>query len=166
VDLLQIKTITFVCQWNEGRSAHLELSVRHKLREMGSDIRVISAGLSQGGGVNPLRKDFLQQRGVPLDEIEEHRSTIFDEEHAMADIVLVAELHMKDELLTRWPELTGKVMTVRGFIHGFTPEVEPLTPGEARIIDSAGHSDKAKLGLYKELEDIANRIVERLYGNE
>ena len=166
MDLLKIKTIAFVCQWNEGRSAHLELSVRQKLREMGSDIRVISAGLSQGGGVNPLRKDFLQQRGVPLDELEEHRSTIFDEEHAKADIVLVGELHMKDELLMRWPELAGKVMTVRGFIHGFTPEVEPLTPGEARIVDSAGHSDEQKLGLYHELEDISNRVVERLTENE
>ena len=166
MDLKKIKTIAFVCQWNEGRSAHLELSVRHKLREMGNDITVISAGLSQGGGVNPLRKDFLQQRGVSLDEIEEHRSTIFDDEHAQADIVLVAELHMKGELLTKWPELAGKVMTVRGFIHGFTPEVEPLTPGEALIIDSAGHSDEAKLGLYKELEEIAVQIVERLTANE
>ena len=166
MDLLQIKTIAFVCQWNEGRSAHLELSVRHKLREMGSDIRVISAGLSQGGGINQLRKDFLQQRGVPLDEIEEHRSTIFDEEHAKADIVLVAELHMKDELLTRWPELTGKVMTVRGFIYGFTPDVEPLTPNEAKIVDSAGHADEEKLRLYNELEDIGNRVVERLTENE
>ena len=166
MDLLQIKTIVFVCQWNEGRSAHLELSVRHKLREMGSDIRVISAGLSQGVRVNQLRKDFLQQRGVPLDEIEEHRSTIFDDEHAKADIVLVAEFHMKDELLTRWPELDGKVMTVRGFIHGFTPELEPLTPDEAKIVDSAGHADEQKLDLYKELENIANRIVERLLGNE
>lgn len=166
MDLQQIKTIAFVCQWNEGRSAHLELSVRHKLREMGSDIRVISAGLSQGGGVNQLRKDFLRQRGVRLDEIEEHRSTIFDEEHAKADIVLVAERHMKDKLLTRWPELAGRMMTVRGFIHGFTPEVEPLTPGEARIVDSAGHADGQKLDLYMELENIANRIVERLHGNE
>ena len=162
MDMKQIRTIVFVCQWNEGRSAQLELSTRHKLREMGSDIEIISAGLSQGGGVSQLRKDFLIQRDVPLDEIEEHRSTLFSEDHAKADLILVSELHMKDELLTKWPELEGKVMTVRGFIHGFTPEDEPLNAYEAEIADSGGHTDGEKHDLYRELEIIADQVVERL----
>lgn len=162
MDVKQIRTIVFVCQWNEGRSAHLELSTRQKLGEMGSDMEIISAGLSQGGGVNQLRKDFLLQRDIPLDEIEEHRSTLFNEEHAKADLILVAELHMKDELLTKWPELEGKVMTVRGFIHGFTPEDEPLNAYEVQIVDSGGHTDGEKLELYRELEIIVDQVVERL----
>jgi hypothetical protein len=49
------RSVCFICEWNEGRSVHLQLSVRRLLGEASSQIATSSAGLSQGGGINPLR---------------------------------------------------------------------------------------------------------------
>ena len=160
----QPRTICFICEWNEGRSAHLELSVRRHLRERGVAIRTLSAGLSQGGRINTLRRGFLQKLGVPQREIKDHRSALFGRLHAAADLILVAELQMKDRLLEQWPEIAGQVMTIRGFVEGMTPDTEQITAEEAHIEDAGGHSDSEKLALYNELEVIAGRIVDRLAG--
>jgi protein-tyrosine-phosphatase len=165
VDISRIRTICFVCQWNEGRSAHLELSTRHRLRRKGSGIQVISAGLNQGFGINPLRREFLLGRGVPLEEIEAHRSERFGQEHVGADLVLVAELWMKDELIGEWPELRGKIMTVIGFIRGYEPGDESISAEEAHIVDTAGYTDEEKLALYAELEKLAEQVARRLTSN-
>ena len=155
-------SVCFICEWNEGRSVHLELSVRKLLREAGSKVMTSSAGLSQGGGINPLRRRFLREQGVPEEEITAHRSTLFSELHMDADLILVSELQMKERVLQDHPDLNGRVMTVRGFIKGMTPLDERLTPADAHIEDAAGHTDDEKLVLYAELEVIAKEIVERL----
>jgi protein-tyrosine-phosphatase len=156
-------TVCFVCQWNEGRSAHLELVVAHRLKEMGrDDISVISAGLSQGGCINPIRANFLARSGVPLDEIEGHCSTLFGREQAASDLVLTAEMYMKDLLLVTWPELAGRIMTVRGFLKGLDPQNEDITDDAARIDDAGGHSDSEKLALYAELNKIGEQVAEKL----
>ncbi len=156
-------TVCFVCQWNEGRSAHLELVTAFHLRRMGrDDIRVTSAGLSQGGCINPLRAEFLLKTGIPADEIEGHCSTPFNREHAQSDLVLVAEMYMKDLLLVTWPELAGRIMTVRGFLRGLDPYAEDISDSEAIIEDAGGHSDNEKLTLYAELSDIGLQVAEKL----
>ena len=161
---MEIGTICFVCEWNEGRSAHLELSVRRRLRRRGLEIQTLSAGLSQGGGINTLRRQFLRERGIPEDEIRDHRSIVFDERCAGDDLILVAELQMKQRLLERWPGIAGRVMTIRGFVAGMTPDTERIPAQEAHIEDSGGHSDSEKMALYEELEKIADSIAARLAG--
>ena len=155
-------SMCFICEWNEGRSVHLELSVRKLLIEAGSEVKISSAGLSQGGGINPLRQRFLRERGVPEEEITGHRSTRFSEQHLDTDLILVSELQMKERVLQDHPDLNGRVMTVRGFLKGMTPIDESLTPAGAHIEDAAGHTDVEKLALYAELEVLAKQIVERL----
>ena len=157
-----VGSVCFVCEWNEGRSVHLELSARRRLREQGSSVRVMSAGLSPGGGINSLRREFLLRTGVPRQEMDSHRSTPFSPAHAQADLILVAELPMKARLLASRPELRGRVMTVRGFLMGFSPESEALTEAEAHIEDAGGHTPEEKLALYRELESLAAQIAARL----
>ena len=65
----KIRSVCFICGWNEGRSPHLELSVRHKLRAAGRGVRVSSAGLRQGGTVNALRREYLRSLGIPCEEM-------------------------------------------------------------------------------------------------
>jgi protein-tyrosine-phosphatase len=161
-DSSKIGSVCFICEWNEGRSVHLELSVRKLLREAGTVVRTSSAGLSQGGGINPLRRRFLRERGVPEEEIAAHRSTRFGEQHMSADLILVSELQMKERILRDHPDLNRRVMTVRGYLDGMTPIDESLTPVEAHIEDAAGHTEEEKLALYAELEVLAEQIVERL----
>jgi predicted TIM-barrel enzyme/protein-tyrosine-phosphatase len=154
--------VCFVCEWNEGRSAHLELSVRHKLRAQGCDIHFVSAGLSQGGRINTLRREFMGNLGIPREEIEAHRAQVFGVEHAASDLILVAELQMKHRLLDRWPEIAGRVMTVRGFLEGLPPDGESISESDAHIEDAGGHSREEKIVLYRELEAIAEQVASRL----
>lgn len=157
------RSVCFVCEWNEGRSAHLELSVRHKLRQHGSTITVCSAGFSQGGGVNSQRRAFLLRLGIPDAEIAAHRSRVFDQMlTGTSDLVLVAELPMKHRLLSKWPELHGKVMTVRGFVAGASPGTESLSVEDAHIQDAGGSSPVGKQRLYEELEGLAAAVADRL----
>lgn len=157
-----IKLVCFVCEWNEGRSVHLELSVRLKLKRHGSKIRVMSAGFSQADKVNPLRKSFFLGLGVPTFEIDAHFSTIFNEKHAQADLILLAELPMKRRLLKLWPELVGKVMTVKGFIKGMNPSNEDISEEEAKMEDAGGQDVDKKLKLYIEHEQLSVRVTQRL----
>lgn len=157
-----IKMVCFVCEWNEGRSVHLEMSVRLKLKRLGSKIEVMSAGFSQADKVNPLRKAFLLGLGVPASEIDAHFSSIFNEKHAQADLILVAELPMKEKLLQRWPGLAGKVMTVKGFINGMGPSNEVISEEEAKMEDAGGRDVDKKLDLYVEHEQLAVKVAQRL----
>ncbi len=68
---------------------------------------IISAGLRQGGGINRLRRQFLLSVGASEAEIDHHVSTVFSREHLRSDLILVAELPIKNHLLRHWPELAG-----------------------------------------------------------
>jgi protein-tyrosine-phosphatase len=162
VEKKPIQLVVFMCEWNEGRSVHLEMSVRLKLKRQNSKVRVMSAGFSQADKVNPLRKAFLLGLGVPTSEIDAHYSTIFNEKHAQADLVLVAELPMKERLIKAWPGLAGMVMTVKGFIKGMNPLDEDITEEEVRMEDAGGKDIDRKLELYMEHERLAEQVAKRL----
>ena len=151
-----------MCEWNEGRSPHLDMSVELKLKQSDSKIKVISAGFSQADRVNPLRKAFLLGLGVSAAEIDAHYSTIFNEKHAQADLILVAELPMKAKLLKQWPGLAGRVMTVKGFIKGMNPFNEDISETEAKMEDAGGKDMDKKLELYVEHERLAEEVAKRL----
>ena len=138
------------------------MSVRVKLKRHNSKIRVMSAGFSQADKVNPLRKAFLLGVGVPAPEIDAHFSTIFNETHAQADLILVAELPMKIKLLKKWHELEGRVMTVKGFIKGMNPSNEDISEEEAKMVDAGGKDIDKKLKLYVEHERLAEQMSKRL----
>lgn len=157
----RLPSVCFVCEWNEGRSAHLELAVRHRLRNLGIPGNFCSAGFSQGARIYDARRDYLRERGVPEAEIVGHRPTTFGNTHAGADLILVAELPMVGRLLRARPELEGRVMTIRGFAAGRTPEND-LNTHDAHIEDSAGHYGTKKMRLYDELETLADQIAARL----
>jgi protein-tyrosine-phosphatase len=161
----KIPSVCFVCEWNEGRSVHLELAVRRVLLEAGRDASTSSAGLSQGGKINPQRRRFLRGRGVPEEAITGHQATLFGDQHKVADLILVAELQMKERILRDYPDLDGRVMTVRGFLAGMTPKNEPISEADALIEDAGGHTEEEKLLLYEELEALAEQVADRLTGD-
>ena len=154
--------VCFVCEWNEGRSPHLELSLRLKLRQGGSDIELTSAGLSRGGGISSSRREHLERLGVSPEEIDAHRSVIFGRGHARADLILVAELPMKHRLLVDWPELEGKVMTMRGFVERGTPDEDDLSATASHVEDSGIHPQHEKQAIYEEHEELARQVACRL----
>lgn len=157
----RVPSICFVCEWNEGRSAHLELAVRHRLRNLGISGKFCSAGFNQGNRIYEARRDYLVDRGIPEAEIIGHRPTVFGKIHAGTDLVLVAELPMVGRLVDQWPNLRGRVMTIRRFAAGRTPDTD-LAKSDAHIEDSAGHHGPEKMRLYDELETLADQIAARL----
>jgi len=156
-----IPRICFVCEYNEGRSVHLELAVRDRLRRRGLQSDLCSAGFTQGQRIHDFRRGFLREHSIPEAEIVGHRPTIFGAAHAGADLILVAELPMVERLLRKHPELRGRVMTIRGFAQGRNPDND-LDAAQAHIEDAAGHGMEEKVPLYNELEALADLIAERL----
>jgi hypothetical protein len=73
---------------------------------------------------------------------------------------------MKARLLEAWPDLSGRVMTVRGFVKGFTPEDEEISEEEAYMEDAGGKDIDRKLLLYVEHENLARQIADRLLNLE
>ena len=69
---------------------------------------------------------------------------------------------MKAKLLKQWPELTGRVMTVKGFIKGMNPFNEDISEEEARMEDAGGKDIDKKLKLYVEHERLAEQVAKRL----
>ncbi|HPB51431.1 MAG TPA: hypothetical protein PLY68_10295 [Myxococcota bacterium] len=160
---IPIPRICFVCECNEGRSAHMELAVRDRLRRRGLQADLCSAGFTQGQRIYDFRRGFLRERGIPEAEIVGHRPSVFGAAHAGADLILVAELPMVERLLRNHPELRGRVMTIRGFAQGRDPDND-LDKARAHIEDAAGHGMEEKVRLYNELETLADLIAERLAG--
>ena len=117
----------------------------------------MSAGLRQGGGISKLRREHLVAASVPASEIDPHFSTVIGAEHAACDLLLVAERRMEDGIVEKWPGTAGKIMTVRGFVAGFSP-IDEL-PEQAIIVDAGRHTDAQKLVLYDELTHLAEEIV-------
>ena len=69
---------------------------------------------------------------------------------------------MKAKLLKQWPEMAGKVMTVKGFIKGMSPSNEDISEEEARMEDAGGKDIDRKLELYVEHERLAEEVAKRL----
>jgi len=158
----KINSVCFICEWNEGRSPHLELCTRVILNKKGIDISTCSAGLTQGGRINSTRRDYLWKKGIPFEDILSHKSIILGLEHMKSDLILVTELYMKIKILRMFPELEKKVMTVIGFINGQNPKNEKISEKESLIEDAGGNSRRDKLKLYAKLDRIAEKVAERL----
>ncbi len=69
---------------------------------------------------------------------------------------------MKEKLLGMWLELKGRVMTVKGFAQGMTPDTENISNEEARMEDAGGKGIDSKLELYVEHEKLARQVAERI----
>jgi hypothetical protein len=69
---------------------------------------------------------------------------------------------MKVRLLKKWPELEGRVMTVKGFIKGMNPSSEVISEEEAKMEDAGGKDIDKKLELYVEHEQLAEKVAQRL----
>jgi len=158
----KINSVCFICEWNEGRSPHLELCTRIILNAKGNEIRISSAGLTQGGRINSTRRDYLWKKGIPFEDIQSHKSNVIGPEHVNSDLILVTELYMKKKVLRLYPNLSKKVMTVMGFIKGQIPKNEKISENDALIEDAGGHNRRDKLELYVKLDKIAEKVAERL----
>jgi len=107
--------------------------------QKGSRIRVSSAGFRQGNCIGSLRRAFLLERGIPREEVDTQASGFWGRART-GRLDLVAELPMEARLLAAWPELQGRVMTVRGFVQGFSSQNEAISKADARIEDAGGHT--------------------------
>jgi protein-tyrosine-phosphatase len=158
--------IVFVCAFNEGRSAHLELMARTIARK--NDIQGLtfeSVGLNRGNGLSPYRKSYLVDRGVPVNEIAGFRSRSLAElKDRKRALFLVAERAMAIAIVNRHTEISfDSICTVRGYAAGILPNsLNDLRDPEARILDSFFAKDEwHRRQLFMELDNLAEATVSR-----
>ena len=143
------RKIMFVCTGNICRSAMAEHLLRHLASERGLDLEVRSCGVAAEGWYEvpaPVRK-LLAARGVPPFE---HKARLATREALKwADLVLVmTELHLEN-LLDRFPELTGKVHLLR----------EAAGYGPQDVDDPMGLPEEAYAASLKAIEEALEPLI-------
>lgn len=141
--------VLIVCYANRERSVLAEYFIRFLLREqypyIAAKLNIESAGvmpecylkMAEGQG-KPFTvpyygkypsehvRAFLAEKGI---DIGSHQSRELNQGLAKnADIILVVDRVLKNEIPSRWPETAEKVLTFKEFTYG--PNVEPQDIGE------------------------------------
>jgi len=104
------KSLAFVCFGNIMRSAMAEVLLARALRESGrTDLIITSAGLHAGEGTraHPWAQLAAENEGVSL---LAHRARLLTREMVSnADAILAMDFQNKAELLTLYPDASGKI---------------------------------------------------------
>lgn len=148
--------IVFVCTGNTCRSPMAATLFKHyaSLNPVLTDktLRVDSAGLHAGFG-SPAAdgaRRAVRRKGLSL---EGHRSRLFDERLAGADLILTMTEEHKSQLILNFPQAAERVYTLKEFA-GDGPSLS--------IMDPFGQSDDVYVDTLKEIEAAVIKAVERL----
>ncbi|MCG6880846.1 MAG: hypothetical protein LJE96_17080 [Deltaproteobacteria bacterium] len=121
------------------------------------DLQIISAGTqaAEGTPANPVIKHLARLNGFSL---LHHRSQRFKRKIARrADLVLTMEENQKAAILELYPNLKGRVFTVRGFGEG-----EPNVP-DVDIPDPTGREAEDFQAFINVTRSVAERVLHVLW---
>ena len=113
------KTVIFVCYGNICRSPIAEGIFRQKLGTggMAGDNVVLSSGISAGNG--PAHHFSISASGDLGVDISRHKAKQFTKTMAKSsDFIFTMDEYVKDVILDDFPEVTGKVYTLKEFAYG------------------------------------------------
>jgi len=142
-----IKRILIVCTGNSCRSVMAMGYLRKRLKDLGKDIVVESAGTAALPGLGPSKDAVMAMGDIGVD-ISGHMSTQLSKEMIKkADIILVMEPIHKDEILRLAPEHIDKVFYFREF---------DTSADEYSVPDPIGMGS----GFYKNVLDVIKKSTE------
>lgn len=107
--------IMFICTGNICRSAMAHAMMSKKVKDENKDIEVYSCGVFAENGDYPTREaiEVMEEYGVDL---KPHRATNIRQSNIKEmDVILCATTAHKNNVLNMYPELEGKVYTMKEY---------------------------------------------------
>ena len=122
-----MKKIMFICTGNICRSAMAEGYLKKLKDDENLDIEVCSSGLyaEDGAGATYLAKEAMADYGVNLDM---HMATnTSNSKIREMDIILCATSSHKQILLQLYPDLGGKIFTIKEYAYGLNTKDKDIS---------------------------------------
>lgn len=111
-----MQKIMFVCTGNICRSAMAEYMLKKRVEEENLPIKVYSCGTFAENGDRPTEEAIKTMKEYGID-ITEHRATnITNSNIENMDIILCATANHKRVVLDLYPNLAGKVFTMKEYV--------------------------------------------------
>lgn len=144
--------ILFVCTGNTCRSPMAAGLMNDIAKEKGLDINAKSAGTFAWDGENVSKESVQVMKEEGLD-IGEHRSRLINKSLMEdADLILTMSLSHKEQLISKFGFLQGKIYTLKEYAYGI----------EEDIADPFGQGIRAYKQARDEIKDAIDKIIERL----
>lgn len=144
--------ILFVCSGNTCRSPMAAALMKEMAKEKGLDVNVKSAGLFAWDGQEASREaiQVMKEEGI---DIKDHRSNIIYRNLVEdADLILTMGVNHKEQLLSKYSFLRGKVYTLKEYAYGKEEDIE----------DPFGRGIQAYIKAKEEIKKAIEKIVEQL----
>lgn len=150
--------IMYICTGNICRSAMAEKLLKKKVKDLKrDDIEVYSSGIyAQNGDIPTYEAIKVMQEEYQID-IKEHKATnIRNSKIKEMDLILCATLSHKVAVLDIYPELEGKVFTMKEYVN-YDREYHD----KMNIKDPWGYDIETYRSCVAEIEECINKLLDR-----
>lgn len=128
-----IKNILVICTGNSCRSVMAEAYLRKRIKEIGKDISVKSAGITPFSGMSPTRETIEIMKEIGVDVSGHKAVTLMREMIDEANIILVMEPRHKYTLVSIDSNCEGKIFYLKEFEGDFSEGTIPDPIGKTEL---------------------------------
>ena len=147
--------IMFICTENICRSAMAHAMLEQKVKSQNKKIEVYSCGIFAYNGNRPTEEAISVLNTIYNVDLTSHKATNIENSPIKEmDVILCATTSHKNNVLNRYPELEGKVFTIKEYA-GY-----PIN--NLDINDPWGCSYEIYKKCAQEIDECINKIIEKI----